>query len=67
MVYPPPLFKSVRFPRYAWNAIFLKSTLYEDVKSDVYTMFPSENKNLDNLENLENLEKKQKKQKNPKT
>ena len=36
---PSPLFKSVRFPRYAWNAIFLKNTRYGDVKSDVYTTY----------------------------
>ena len=36
---PPPLFKSVRFPGYAWNAIFSKNTWYGDLKSNVYTIY----------------------------
>ena len=38
-IFAPPLFKSVRFPGYAWNAIFSKSTWYGDLKSDVYTIY----------------------------
>ena len=46
---PPPPFKSVRFPGFAWNAIFLKSSWYGEIKSDVYMIFRGIQRCLDDI------------------